>query len=416
MELELLKKILDRTRYEHMQFVEKCIESERYYDVQNDILYKKRPTDEKKDGDTQKNPMRQSDNRIAHNWYQLLLDQKVAYTLTTPPEMDVDNKDLNNVITDVLGDNYTKYSKRLAVDAGNCGIAWLHVWRNEENEFKYAPVDPKEITPIFSNDLEERLIAVLRTYSQLDEENGEMYQVHEYWTDTEVTAFRAKDSSPQNLEYYDAFRLLDSVNGDSEQTSNIVHGWNKVPFIPFYNTTNKKGDLHKVKRLIDVYDNVYSGFVDDVDDVQEIIFVLTNYGGEDKKQFLEDLKKYKMIKLDSDGADDQSGVDTMAIDIPVEARTKLLEITREQIYTSGQGVDNSKDKLGNNSGVALKFMYSLLELKAAALETEFRSGYSQLVRFVLNYLNLDPKTKIKQTWTRTYIASELEQAQIVLTH
>ena len=57
-------------------------------------------------------------------------------------------------------------------------------------------------------------------------------------------------------------------------------------------------DLRNIKPLIDVYDKVYSGFINDLDDIQELIFVLTGYGGTDLNGFLNDLKKYKVIKLD----------------------------------------------------------------------------------------------------------------------
>ena len=136
---------------------------------------------------------------------------------------------------------------------------------------------------------------------------------------------------------------------------------------------------------------------------------------EDKQEFLEDLKRYKMIKMDNDGMGDQSGVTTIAIDIPTEARNLILERTKKQIFISGQGVNPETDKLGNSSGVALKFLYSLLELKAGNMETQFRSGYATLVKMILKHLGLSDKLKIKQTWTRNSINNDTEMAQVVST-
>ena len=96
-------------------------------------------------------------------------------------------------------------------------------------------------------------------------------------------------------------------------------------------------------------------------DIQEIIFILTGYGGTDLAPFLQDLKKYKTVKLDDDGDNIHSGIQTLTIDIPVEAREKLLEITRKAIFEQGQGVDPQPEAYGNASGVALKYLYSLLE-------------------------------------------------------
>src|SRR5699024_6386039 len=80
---------------------------------------------------------------------------------------------------------------------------------------------------------------------------------------------------------------------------------------------------------------------------------------------------------------------------------------------SGQGVDPQDDKIGNASGVALKFKYSLLELKAGLMETEFKLGFVELIRFILIYLGKDPNMRVKTTWTRTAINNDLEQAEIV---
>ncbi len=106
-------------------------------------------------------------------------------------------------------------------------------------------------------------------------------------------------------------------------------------------------------------------------------------------------------------------MDTLAIHIPIEARVKILEITREAIFVLGQGVDPQKNIGQNNSGVALKQMYSLLELKASGLETEFRIGFAELVRFILRFYGKDADVSVKQTWTRTQINNDLEQADII---
>ena len=59
------------------------------------------------------------------------------------------------------------------------------------------------------------------------------------------------------------------------------------------------------------------------------------------------MKRYKMIKMDNDGMGDQSGVTTIAIDIPTEARNLILERTKKQIFISGQGVNPETDKLSH---------------------------------------------------------------------
>ena len=131
------------------------------------------------------------------------------------------------------------------------------------------------------------------------------------------------------------------------------------------------------------------------------------------EEFLIDLKYYKAIKLDYDGDGDHSGVETLSIEIPVEAREKMLLLARKCIFEQGQGVDPDPQNFGNSSGVALKYLYSLLELKAGLQETEFKSGFGRFIRCVCRLLRVSIKDdQIIQTWTRTSVTSDLELAQI----
>ncbi len=148
-------------------------------------------------------------------------------------------------------------------------------------------------------------------------------------------------------------------------------------------------------------------FANDMEDVQEVIFVIKNYGGTDKTEFMSDLKKSKLIKVEGDG-----GVDTIRAEIPFEARNAFLERTRRQIFVSGMGVDPNPENFGNSSGVALKYLYSLLELKAVMLETQFRSGFAELVRAICRLEGIAQPKRILQTWTRNMVQNDLETAQI----
>lgn len=418
MEIEVVKKIIKRHQLQLEKVISKTEVAERYYENENDILKLKNPV-EKKSDDTN-NPLRNADNRISHPWHQLLVDQKASYTMAVPPTFDVDDDEMNENIDKILGDIFPKVAKELAVNASNAGIAWLHVWKDDNKSgdmgsfFRYAVVDSKQIIPVFSKSLDKKLEGVLRVYQDYDA-NGDKIVIYEYWNNQECESFyrKSSDTIDEGLQIYEMFNLYDVSSGQEVgKTNNFKHEWGEIPFIPFRNNHIEQNDLAKIKKQIDVYDKVYSGFVNDVDDIQEIIFVLTNYSGTDKQEFLNDLKKYKMVKVEDDD-DSKGGVDTLAIDIPIEARTKVLEITREAIFVLGQGVDPQKNIGQNNSGVALKQMYSLLELKASGLETEFRIGFAELVRFILRFYGKDPDIPIKQTWTRTQINNDLEQADII---
>ena len=150
--------------------------------------------------------------------------------------------------------------------------------------------------------------------------------------------------------------------------------------------------------------------MNDLEDIQEVLFVLAGYEGEDLGEFLQKLKKYKTIKVDSD-EDGQGSLNTLTIDIPVEAREKMLAMTRKSIFEQGMGIDPDPQNFGNSSGVALSYLYSLLELKAGLMETEFRPGFGRLVRAICRHEGI-PIENIVQTWTRTSVRNETELASI----
>lgn len=408
MDIEFIRKLIQNNTKTHNNFIKKAKVAERYYNNKNDITNDRSPSNS--GCSNADNPLRNADNRIPFNWHSFLVNQKISYMFTYPPTFDVYDDTINEKITDILGDAYPKEAKTLGRNASNCSKAWLHVWLDENKEFQYSNVDPKQVIPIYASDLKKTLKAVLRTYSIVDEKGNDC-DVYEYWDDKNCYAFKhdiTKDIST-GLNMYNMFTKTNMDTQDKEYISIIDHDFGDVPFVEFNNNDLGISDLDNVKPLIDVYDKVFSGFVNDIEDIQEIIFVLNNYGGTDLNEFLKGLKKYKTVDMQND--DEKSGLSTITIDIPVEARNTLLSMTEKQIYVQGQGVNPNPENFANTSGVALKFLYTLLELKSGLMETEFRLGFAKLVRMICNHLGYKPR-KINQTWTRNMITNDTETAEI----
>lgn len=404
MELAAIKKLIKNYSPQHVESAMRSKVAERYYKNENDILFIT-----PKEKDTTESPLRNADNRIPSNFHGLLVNQKASYMFTAPPLFDMGSDEANKKITAILGDEYAKTCKDLCINASNSSVAWLHYWKNENGEFEYGVVDSKQVMPVWSKSLKKKLIGILRIYKDIDD-MGDEYCIYEYWTDTECQAFRRKspDTVDEGLEEYGMFTTFIEDTQSSEASNTFKHNFEAVPFIPFFNNNINTDDLVNIKRLIDTYDKVFSGFVNDLEDIQEIIFILSGYGGTDLKEFVQDLKEFKAIKVD---ADEGSGVSALTINIPVEAREKLLTITRKAIFEQGQGVDTQPDSYGDKSGEALKFMYSVLELKAGLMQTEFELAFGNLVKVICRYLGVKGES-ITQTWTRTAIKSDSELAEI----
>lgn len=407
MDIEVIKKLIRKYQVGHTDFVRQIAKARAYYRNETDIMFPLL----KEEREKKEKPLRNADNRIPFNFHGLLVNQKASYMFTAPPIFDLGEKKANKALVKFLGDKYPKVCKDLCIEASNCTVGWLHVWCDKKSTWKYAIVPAEQVIPVWSDSLEKELLGVFRSYQNIDDDTGDAYIIYEYWNETECAAYRLKagDELDQLLPYQ--MFLVDPML--CEYADTYRHGVGEVPFFPFFNNNIDTDDLKNIKPLIDVYCKVFSGFVNDLEDIQEVIFVLTNYGGADLGQFLRDLKDYKAIQIESEGDGDHSGVSTLTIELPVEAREKLLEITRKCIFEQGMGVDPDPQNFGNSSGVALKFLYALLEQKAGLQETEFRLGFGQFIRCVcrLNGISIKDDT-IVQTWTRTSVQNDQELSQI----
>ena len=381
-------------------FFNKCKEGKKYYQNKSEILDKGVCSTSKENvGD---NILRHADNRIPHSFHQLLTDEKAAYMFTYEPLIDIDDdaNNINSVIKEILGDDFTRKLKNLCIESSNCGVAWLHYWFDvETSKFEYEKVNTEEVIPITDNTLKKNLLKVIRYYDVTEYVDNETtmtkdYRYVEIWDDKEFTKHKLVLGTTIPIE-----------------TEVITHQFGRVPFIKFSNNMNETSDLNKYKKQIDLYDKVMSGYANDMEDIQQIIYILENYGGQDLDEFKTNLKRYKTIEVETNEIQGKGDFRTIQIDIPVEARKVILEELKKQIYEFGQGLQQDIESFGNASGVALKFFYRKLELKSGITETEFRKGISELVKAILEFKNI-PFKKIQQTYTRNMISNDIENAQI----
>ena len=340
--------------------------------------------------------LRVADNRDSYNWHGLFVDQKAGYMFGREPIIDVGEPALNKEIINALGDEWGKTLNDLVRKASNSGITWLHYWIDKEKKFQYGIVPDGQVIPIYSDDLKQRLNGVARKYNSYNSD-GKKITIYELWDDKQCQ-FMIKNKG--NLIPYNTI-------GNNE-TNIFHHTLGKVPFIYFNNNSIKKYDLYMYKDLIDQFEKVSNGFANDIEDVQEIIFVLKGYGGEELQEFMEDLKVFKAVKTEDNG-----DLKTIKAEIPIEARDKFLESMKKAIFLFGMGVNPDKDSLGDSSGVALKFLYSLLELKASKTRIEFDCSIKVLIRAILNFLGKNEGQDISVTYFKNMVTNDKEIVEII---
>lgn len=382
--------------------VSKMQEGVRYYENENDILNRKQyaVVDGVKIVDEEK-----PNNKIPHGWHKLLVDQKVSYLVGKPINFVADDDKLTGYINEYLGEHWDDVVNELVINASNKGVEWLHPYIDEDGEFDFIITPAEQIIPIYEDNRKKKLAAVIRYYPWVveDEETTRI----ELWDEDQVHYYVMMNGEcvPD---------LSVEVNPDSHfYYGEKGYGWGRVPFIPFRNNEQEKSDLAYYKQVIDAYDRRVSDNQNSFDELQELIYVIRGYDGTDPSEFIRNLKYYKMIKVDSEG-----GVDSIQAEVPMDAIMKHMENLENSIYTFGQGVNIGTDKFGNSpSGIALKFLYSLLDLKASTLERKFRPSIQQLIWFLCEYLSMSGKgdfdyKAVDYTFKRSMMVNDLETATI----
>ena len=392
---------------------EMMLEGERYYRVDNDI--KNRRITKKVNGHQVEESWR-ANNKLAHAKYKNQVDEKIAYLLSKPVTYKT-SEDAGSAyadkIKDILGKHFQYQLTQLGYEASNKGIGWLQVYADVEGNLKTMVIPAEQCIPYWKDKTHTELDTMIRVYDTTVWEYSTEKTVTnvEVWTENSVAFYRLEGK----LLIYDYGRSMDAggpvshyKNGDEWQA------WGKVPFVPFKNNQIEMPDIKFVKSLIDGYDKGRSEAANYVEEVKNLIFVLRGYGGADLDEFMRDINEDRAIKIDDV---EDGGVDTITPQMDITALREHYEQLNRDIVEAGQSVNKDLDKFGSApSGVALRFMYSGLDLKCNLMETEFRMGFEQLLYFVDMYLQLTgqgdyEKTEVELVFNRDMAMNESEQIQ-----
>lgn len=350
--------------------IEQESSSQRLADAQTGVNYYKNKTDilnaqqtyVDSEGNTQNDPTK-ANNKIRHAFYPLLVKQKTGYLVGKPMNFMCQDEATSDYLKRVLGEKWNSTVQTLCTNASNKGEEWLYCYIDHEGKFDYVVCPMEQIIPLYDNGFKTRLEGVIRHYTTTTL-GGEVVKHVEFWTLEKVMYFDGEDLT------YTGEKAHFYIN-------EVGYTFGILPFVQFKNNEDMTTDLSLVKDLIDNYDKVVSGLANDLDDIQDAILVLKGYQGTDPEEFNKNLRYFKLIKVDEAG-----GVSKLEVNIPIAAKDSHLKRLEDDIYRMGMGVDVSAEKLGNSSGVALKFIYSLLDLKCDQMETQFKKGIKHLLGLI----------------------------------
>lgn len=228
------------------------------------------------------------------------------------------------------------------------------------------------------------------------------------WNEREEDS-TARDSSGRVLKEKTPYILkLRTTEADGTE---IYDGENypAFPIVPLWANEEKQSELVGIQEQIDAYDLIKNGFLNDLDTAQ-IYWLLKGAGGMDDTdlvKFLDRIHTTKMASLD----DDQSA-EAVTVQIPYDAREKLLTRIEADIYKDYMALNIDEIKGGAVTATQIEAAYEPLNSKADMYEY-------QIIKFIKGILEVagiedDPSfTRSKLINVNESVGTVLEAAQVL---
>lgn len=356
------------------------ITGEKYYSGEHDILKRKR-TVIGQDGLLQE-VENIPNNRIVDNQYSKMVDQKVNYLFGKAITIDTKNKAYQEALKAVFDKKFHRTIKNLGEDCLNGGIAWLHLYYNDNSELCFKKFEPYEILPFWSDAEHTILDFAVR-----------LYEVDAYEGNKQTIIEKVEIYSTKGIERYvlsNGSLISDIENPSSnhvmiEDLKGEKQGfnWTKIPLIPFKYNNKETPLIMRVKSLQDGINQMLSDFENNMqEDSRNTILVIKNLDGTNLAEFRHNLSTYGAVKVRTiDGAD--GGVDTLTVEVNAENYKAILELFKKALIENARGYDAKDDRMsGSPNQMNIQSMYSDIDLDANGIETEFQASFEELLWFI----------------------------------
>ena len=204
----------------------------------------------------------------------------------------------------------------------------------------------------------------------------------------------AKKAYKQNYTY--------SEMGGMEFVGNENYG--SLPIVPLWGSRLKQSTLVGMRRSIDSYDLIRSGFANDLTDCAQIYWILSNCSGmtdAELARFRDRLKVQHIAVADTDN----SGITPYSQEIPFQARQTYLDTIKAGIYEDFGGLDVHTIAAGSTND-HIDAAYQPMDEEADDFEY-------QVIKFIQQILAL---MGIEDTpvFKRNRISNQMEQTNIVM--
>lgn len=360
---------------------------EAYYLNQNqDILAGQRRVDD----NSQK-----ADHRATNNYARFISQFIVGYMTGNPITFTHNDEEAQQVLRDLNDFNDSDaVDSELALNLSIYGRAYEIVFRNEDGEDKFLPLDPKSTFVVYNNDIDKKVLAGVRYYT-LRDSNGYLVEYADVYTSNKIYSVRMRE-------------------GKYEEYNESPHYFNDVPIIEYVNDKFKQGDFENVISLIDLYDAAQSDTANYMTDLNDAVLVII--GGDDLDS--EDAVRWRQANmvhlqpaLTSAGTEGKADAKYIYKQYDVQGSEAYKQRLEDDIHKFSNTPDLSDKAFGGNqSGEAMKYKLFGLEQKMATKMRYFKKGLMKRYKLLFTLKNIESSRKLDYSDVNVQFSPNLPKA------
>lgn len=330
-----------------------------------------------------------SNSKVKHADFATMVRQKKSYLMSKPFSIQCKDKRLQEILEGYFNEKVRATIKEGVARATYYGKAPFEVYYDMDGIMRVAVRHSTDVIPYWSDEEHTELLAALKIITQtVVTKDGEMRTVERYeFVNLNGVYHYLKDERDGVIkvvpdESYSQngvvgmgphfYRDVSEVDANGEQIYEIDPATGKqvakksregfvfamLPVLFFKYNSEELSLLNYVKSLVDEYDSQSSEYSDELKDNENSIKVIKGYNGESLGEFAHNIKLFRAVAVQSDG-------DVTSVTTPIDhqGRENHLTRVRKDMYSAGSCVDTTRvDNLGNQSGVAMRYIYSDLDM------------------------------------------------------
>ena len=332
--------------------------------------------------------------KLRTHFFRRFVTQQVQYVLTNG--VTFQKKDTKDKLGKKFDTQMQKGAKKAMVDH----VSFLF-WNLDHVEvfcFADTPTDPG-FAPLYDEDTGALRAGVRYWHPDEKTTRATLYEENGY------TEFKKEDDAISIVAEKRSYKKTtisskaDGVSGERNEN------YAAFPIVPLYANDLHESELEGHRESIDCYDYIKSGMANDIDDTSGFYWVLKNSGGMDEvdlAKFRERMHTVKAALLD----DDSASAEAHTLEVPTEAREKMLELLEKDLYKDFQIVNVEALSASAKTATEINAAYQPMDDKCG----DFEYCLIDAIQNILALAGIDDEPSF--TWNK--IVNRTEETNMVM--